>query len=157
MHPRLRLHLSECAQAVGAPLHGFVLPEVARRYLHDRSSITRDVQAFLVSQGFLTVREAETDPRKRKVVAYGFHSLKHSFVTLCSEAGVPAHVIRQLAGDSYRLYQHVDESGMDAVMKAFSTDEDEQVCPKCGSGHRGISSFPTVELEQELARRHAAS
>jgi len=50
---------------------------------------------------------------KRAVVEVGFHSLRHTFVSLCCESNAPLAVVESIVGHSHpartRRYTHVGE------------------------------------------------
>ena len=46
----------------------------------------------------------------KKAPVYGFHSFRHSFVSICAGEGIPVHVVMELVGHNSKLvhqvYQH---------------------------------------------------
>ena len=109
MHKDLREHLKDLYVRAGSPSSGYVLAEVARRYGHLPAEVSRDIQDFITSCGFETHREGTGTKDVRAVVQYGFHSLRHSFVSICLRSEkVNREVIRSIVGDSYLLYNHVN-------------------------------------------------
>lgn len=133
LHPAVRAMLAEQAEAHGGA--EYVLPDTAREYLARRDSITDRVQHHLWESGIDchapgTGSQIERDPEgnpirngggrvkvkhtgKRAVVAVGYHSLRHSFVSLCREAGAPLSVVESLVGHGNpamtRHYTHTSE------------------------------------------------
>jgi len=101
---------------------GFVLPRFAELYLHRneegrltrQAMITREIQAHLEDCGIETI-EPGTGPgtKKRAVVSAGFHSLRHSFVSIHAAAGTPQAVIQKIVGHANPSmtahYLHVNE------------------------------------------------
>jgi integrase len=74
----------------------YVLPEMANMYLAGcKDRISRRITAIFQAAGINTHAETEED---RTVVAYGFHSLRYSYVSLNAESGVPQAVIQANAG-----------------------------------------------------------
>jgi len=58
--------------------------------------------------------------RDKKVTVYGFHSLRHSFVSHCAEAGVPEAVVVSIVGaNSEVVAKHYTHIGEDAQEKAI--------------------------------------
>lgn len=122
-------------QAELTPCTEYVLPVTAREYLAGRGTITDRVQRHLWDNGInchapgtghQIVRDGDGNPTrnggghvklaptgKRAVVAVGYHSLRHSFVSLCRSAGAPLSVVEALVGHSNptltRLYTHTSE------------------------------------------------
>ena len=63
--------------------------------------------------------------RKRKMVLYGFHSLRHSFASFCAEAGVPKAVLLSILGTDSKIadkyYTHVSEESQWKAIEAISS------------------------------------
>lgn len=112
----------------------YVLPETAENYLHDPSIVTNNVRALMEANGisvhkpgtgFKTViykngNEKQVHSGIRACVEVGFHSLRHTFVSMCREANAPLSVVESLVGHSNptmtRLYSHTSElAAMSAV------------------------------------------
>jgi len=93
----------------GDKISGFVLPETANRYLGKcRSRVTDLIQAHFEDCGIETLRERENGIRS--IVNVGYHSLRHSFITLCALSGTPLAVLQSLVGHSSpkmtEIYSH---------------------------------------------------
>ena len=94
---------------------GWVFPEHADGYEKKRIAISKEIQAFFhdVCRLQTTRPVAEGEHRKRAVVEVGFHSLRHSFVSLCAANRVPEVAIMDLVGHGSpamtALYAHADE------------------------------------------------
>lgn len=62
--------------------------------------------------------------RKKKVTVYGFHSLRHSFVSHCSEAGVPKAVVVSIIGSNSEIidkyYTHIGEAAQKQAIAVIS-------------------------------------
>ncbi len=113
----------------------YVLPEFADKYEKHRDRVTDLIQDYFLAQGIdlhapgtgqRIVRKADgapvckdggrvatADTGKRAVVEVGFHSLRHSFVSICRDAGAPLAVVEAIVGHSNpamtRHYTHVGE------------------------------------------------
>ena len=105
----------------------YVLPETAENYLHDPSIVTNNVRTLMEANGisvhkpgtgFKTVtdadgKETQVHSGTRACVEVGFHSLRHTFVSMCREANAPLSVVESLVGHSNptmtRLYSHTSE------------------------------------------------
>lgn len=119
----------------------YVLPEMARMYLNgQKDRISRRITAIFKSAGIETHLETSEDDT-RAVVAYGFHSLRYSYVSLNAEAGTPQAMIQQNVGHkSKAMTQHYTKISDDAARKYASvlslpglddeTIEGEILCPK---------------------------
>ncbi|MCE9613101.1 MAG: tyrosine-type recombinase/integrase [Lentisphaerae bacterium] len=152
LHPTLRAML-EAALTTGAE---YVLPGMAADYAADRTRITDAVQRHLMDNGIdvhapgtgsQIIREASGLPvrddrghvklapaGKRAVVAVGFHSLRHTFVSMCSEAGTPLSTVQALVGHGSpamtRHYQHTSEGEAARAVAAIPALVGGDVKPK---------------------------
>ena len=88
----------------------YVLPESAALYSRDSSRLTLRIQAHFKHCGVTTSDGDYASGRSR--VTVGFHSLRHTFVSLCRGAGMSLAVVEALVGHSSsamtRYYTHVD-------------------------------------------------
>lgn len=144
LHPALRSMLED---ARGAAAGEYVLAETAATYEGRRDTITDRVQRHLLANG-IDVHAAGTgqqikrdkggDPErdekgrvvltatgKRAVVSVGFHSLRHSFVSMCRAAGVSLSVVEALVGHANpnvtRLYTHTSGGEAEQAVRALPT------------------------------------
>ncbi|MBU4460662.1 MAG: site-specific integrase, partial [Verrucomicrobia bacterium] len=87
-----------------------VFPDEANIYERDPAAVSKRIQRIFEASGIQTNEKMKG--RKRAVVRVGFHSLRHSFVSLCAAAGVPQHVVQTLVGHGSPAmtehYTHVD-------------------------------------------------
>jgi integrase len=115
----------------------WVLPETAALYQEDSSAMAKRIQDHFEAcgvrthrpgTGFKTVTAADGKPKeehtgKRAVVEVGFHSLRHTFVSLCREANAPLSVVEAIVGHSNpamtRLYTHTSEAAAGAAVAAL--------------------------------------
>jgi len=109
LHPVLEAMLLELKG--GKKRGGYVFPKTAARYLKDRAAISKEIQAFFSDT--CRIKTHERDPsiqRKNAIVRVGFHSLRHSFVSLCAANNVPQVAIMELVGHGSpamtALYSH---------------------------------------------------
>lgn len=69
--------------------------------------------------------------RKKKVTVYGFHSLRHSFVSHCSEAGVPKAVVVSIIGSNSEIidkyYTHIGEAAQKKAIAIISNQIADEV------------------------------
>lgn len=134
VHPALAEVLSETPPAERT---GHVIPETAAAYLSDRTAVTNRVQALFASCGIRTTRRAQGAARAS--VEVGFHSLRHTFVSMAANAGAPLALIQSIVGHSSpamtRHYFH--ESG-NALKSAVGTLPDVTA----GSGRAGGADAP---------------
>jgi len=109
IHPALRVLLNELKKQVGDS--EYLFPTEREAYLKDTASITKRFQQFLNDCG-ITTQEKGNGHRRRAIVRKGFHSLRHSFVSLCAANRVPQVAIQELVGHGSpamtALYSHAD-------------------------------------------------
>ncbi len=131
MHPALRAMLAETPEANRT---GFVLPGTAEQYAKDRSVVKELVQDHFKECEIETTRETGA-PRQRALVSVGFHSLRHSFVSLCRESGAPLSVVESIVGHSNpamtRHYTHTSEAAACSAVNAlpYMTGEPVKALP----------------------------
>jgi integrase len=132
---------------------GPVLPAIAREYNADRSNLSDRLQRVFEAAGIVPARIAESRAdhrarmkragraRKRAPVKVGFHSLRHTFVSRCAEAGVPAAVVMSIVGhECVAMTQHYTHIGADAARAAVAAlpgvgmdrRTPDICCPRCG-------------------------
>ena len=106
----------------------FILPAIAKQSEADAPALSRRISAHLQSCGVETVKPGtgfeivkgkdgkpvEKYTGKRAVVVAGFHSLRHTFVSLHAQAGTPQAVLMKLAGHGNPMmtehYTHISEA-----------------------------------------------
>ena len=101
----------------------YVIPEIAKNYL-SVNDVSKRVQALLHKAGIETRIDRENCSRKTTV--YGFHSFRHSFVSLCAANGIPMNVVMELVGHRsvmvHEIYQHATA---EQKIKAINVIENE--------------------------------
>ena len=104
----------------------YVCPKTARRY-NTLDSNGRNIGNQKVGVDVLRpIRwiglktSVKVEGRKKPITQYGFHSLRHSFVSFCAEAGVPKSVVMSFTGtDSEILDQYYTHVGTEQQRKAL--------------------------------------
>jgi len=91
---------------------GFVLPFYADKYETSHTFITRLIQKHFKACD-IKIYKTGTGPgtKKRAVLEVGFHSLRHSYISINAKAGVSQNVLVKLAGHSEKmseLYTHIN-------------------------------------------------
>ena len=120
MSPHLSARLKNIQRTApeGEP---FVLPAIARQYKAERASVSVQIQAHFANCGIATQEVPPVGSKvTRAVCRVGFHSLRHSFVSLCAANRVPQVAVMEMVGHGSpamtRLYSHAgDEQKRDAV------------------------------------------
>lgn len=110
IHPVLRDILAGTPIAERAE---YVLPEAAALYNRRTDLVTDMVQRHFTKCGIKTHKPGTGKDGKRAVIEVGFHSLRHTFVSLCRESNAPLAVVESIVGHSNpamtRHYTHVGE------------------------------------------------
>ena len=91
----------------------YVLPDMAALYFHRTDMVTDMVQRHFKVCGITLHKPGTGTDGKRAVIEVGFHSLRHTFVSLCRESNAPLSVVESIVGHSSpamtRHYTHVGE------------------------------------------------
>jgi integrase len=153
---------------------GFVLPEIAERYGRDVALVTNAVKAHVLDCGIdvhtpatgqRIKRDADGTPQrdntgkviteatgKTAVVDVGFHSLRHTWVSMHAAAGTPGAIIQASVGHSNpamtQHYTHVNEAtalDVSRALPAFSGN---------GNTHREPLPDWARELVETLTTRN---
>ena len=99
---------------------GYLLPELAAMYEHDTGMISNRIQAVFTRAG---IRTQTTADGERARVDVGFHSLRHTFVSLSANAGAPLAVVQAIVGHSNpamtRHYYHESETALQSAVAAL--------------------------------------
>jgi integrase len=133
IHPTLRAMLDEIPMS---DRRNYVLPETAAAYLRDTSAPSKRIQDHFEAcgiilhkhgTGFVTELDKDGKPKsvhtgQRAVVEVGFHSLRHSFVSLCRGANAPLSVVESIVGHSSpAMTRHYTHTGEAAALAAVSS------------------------------------
>ena len=95
IHPVLAGMLAETPPARRT---GYVMPTLAATYERDSAALTNRIKAVFEGCGIATTTTDETTGRA--MVDVGFHSLRHTFVSLSANAGTPMAVVQAMVGHS---------------------------------------------------------
>ena len=93
IHGALRAVLCETPES---KRRGLVVPTMAAKYRVASAVLSAAVQRVFESVGITTKRKESG--AKRMVSEVGFHSLRHSFVSLCGNSGVPLALVQSIVG-----------------------------------------------------------
>ena len=117
LHPILAAMLAEIPPEKRT---GYLLPELAAMYEHDTGMISNRIQAIFTRAG---IRTQTTAKGERARVDVGFHSLRHTFVSLSANAGAPLAVVQAIVGHSNpamtRHYYHESETALQSAVAAL--------------------------------------
>jgi len=110
---------------------GFVLPETAAEYQRDAANVSRVIQAVFVACKIKTTGEATASGRA--AVEVGFHSLRHTYVSMCANAGVPLAMVQGIVGHTTpAMTMHYFHEDADALKRAISAlpDVTREIAPE---------------------------
>jgi len=117
LHPTLAALLAEIPPK---GRKGYLLPTIAATYLDDDTKLSRRIQAIFTNAG---IRTQTTAAGERAKVDIGFHSLRHTFVSLSANAGAPLAVVQAIVGHSNpamtRHYFHESEAALQSAVAAL--------------------------------------
>jgi integrase len=132
IHPVLK----EMLEATAPDQRGeYVLPDMAERYQHHNYTITKMIQRHFISCQIKTHKPGTGEKDRRAAVEVGFHSLRHTFVSLCRESNAPLAVVESIVGHSSpamtRHYTHVGElaAGRAVALLPSVMGEAAQIAP----------------------------
>ena len=102
----------------------YVLPETEKLYRENPPELSKRIQALFDRCKVQTRRTGTGEgTKKRAVVEVGFHSLRHTFVSLCREYNTPLAVVEAIVGHSNpamtRHYTHVSELAAATAIRAL--------------------------------------
>jgi integrase len=100
----------------------YVLPEIAKLYPRRPDAVTNLVQRHIIACNIKTHKPGTGKSGKRAVVEVGFHSLRHTFVSLCRESNAPLAVVENIVGHSNpAMTRHYTRVGELAAGQAVAT------------------------------------
>jgi len=118
LHPVLQVLLAELRQISKGE---YLFPAEREIYKRDRSEVTAAFQDFLSTTCEITTTEAANGKRRRAILRKGFHSLRHSFVSLCAANTVPQSAIMELVGHgSPAMTEHYTHTTLAQKSKAVA-------------------------------------
>jgi integrase len=130
LHPDLRGMLGEIPEASRGE---YVLPETAAMYLNHKKNLVVAIQKHFIDSGIVTHKAGTGVDGKRAVVQFGFHSLRHSFVSICAEANVPLSVVQSIIGHSSpamtQVYTHTSPLAARQAVAALPSMTDDKAQP----------------------------
>jgi integrase len=134
------IHPALCAMLAEIPKDDrreYVMPEISKLYHDDPIVLNRNLQAHFKNNG-ITLHKPGTGVEEkigedgkikkvesgiRAVLEVGFHSLRHTFVSLCRAANAPLSVVESIVGHSNpsmtRHYTHTSEAAALTAVSAL--------------------------------------
>lgn len=109
----------QAAEVSSKYISGPILPTIAELYVHSRSTVSdRITSIFKAAQITTSIRY---EGRKRRTPVATFHSLRHTFVSLSANAGVPLHIVQSIVGhESTAMTRHYYHESVDALRSAVN-------------------------------------
>lgn len=99
---------------------GHVMPDTEKRYRSFDGALAKDVGRLFKSCGIET--KDKNKGAKRASADCGFHSLRHTFVSLCAAGGVSQSVVQSLVGHgSPAMTAHYTHIGIETAQRAVAT------------------------------------
>jgi integrase len=152
IHPSLGAILAETEPQART---GYVLPEIAKAYNREPAIITNRIQKHFEACGIKT--KTEQGAGRKALTDVGFHSLRHTFVSLSANAGTPIQVVQAIVGHSNpamtRHYFHESETALTNAVAALpdviATDTSDTDTP--------LDSFKAAFLALPKETRQAAA
>lgn len=124
IHPALRTEIERLSRSTETD---YLLPEIAVDYTSGgagKKRVINRIQDHFVGQK-VAIHKPGTGPgtNTRAVVEVGFHSLRHTFVSLCRESNAPLAVVEAIVGHSNpamtRHYTHIGELAASRAVAAL--------------------------------------
>jgi len=114
LHRRLKAVLEESEEK-----EGLVVPRLYQAYKASGSAVVSQRFARLLRSCGIETSEKRKDGGAARPLC-GFHSLRHTFVSRCTAAGVPQNIVQALVGHTTaRMTEHYTHLTDEAVLSAF--------------------------------------
>ena len=116
LHPALETILTAVPEADRG---GFVIPEIASLYTGSRWRISQGIAKIFAAANIVT--SIQLEGRRSKTPEATFHSLRHTFVSLAANAGVPLHIVQSIVGhESTAMTRHYYHENVDSLRMAVN-------------------------------------
>lgn len=120
IHPALFAMLAETDAARRC---GYVMPQIAEAYARCPANVLRSTQRVFKDCGIKTTERPTDGHGERARVLVGFHSLRHTFVSMAANAGAPLALVQSIVGhttaDMTRRYFHASEAALKSAVEAL--------------------------------------
>lgn len=97
---------------------GYILPTIAEQFQNRQSTVSRWIRETFEGAGIETFGSESRNGRRVKEV--GFHSLRHTFVSVCALHGIPISIVQAIVGHtSPRMteeYAQVNDKDLDRIL-----------------------------------------
>ena len=106
-------------QAQGTRLAGPVLPGIREMYRKSSTTLSDRLTAIFRAANIET--SVRLEGRKHRTPVATFHSLRHTFVSMAANAGVPLHIVQSIVGhESTAMTRHYYHESVDALRNAVN-------------------------------------
>ena len=120
IHPQLLAELQDISSRRDNSLIGFVNPTIAEMYLNQNWRLDECLRKIFKAANI--TMSVKLEGRSRKSVVASFHSLRHTFVSLSANAGVPLPVVQSIVGHcSTAMTRHYYHENLDALRSAVAS------------------------------------
>lgn len=100
-------------------LSGPVLPTISEMYTRSRWQVSHKLSTIFKAADI--TMSVKIDGRKNRTPEASFHSLRHTFVSLAANAGVPLHIVQSIVGhESTAMTRHYYHENVTALRQAVS-------------------------------------
>ena len=104
IHPELYEKLIYAGKQWG--YEGYVIPDVADRYFRNEGGVKKDAVKVFRYAGFeTTIDIPENIQRSKRINQYGFHSLRHTFISECASRGMLISTLSEMTGDKIQTLE----------------------------------------------------
>ena len=104
----------------------YILPEIGKMYAHSPHRVSFNLEKIFKAAGIQM--SVEVDGRRCKVPEATFHSLRHTFVSMAANAGIPLHIIQSIVGHESTAmtwhYYHEDEGMLREAIASIPSFEE---------------------------------
>ena len=126
IHPVLLKALSNMrGKENGGPSEGssYVMPTLAELYKRSQWSLSHSISKIFKAANIET--SVKLEGRRTRTPEATFHSLRHTFVSLAANAGVPLHVVQSIVGhESTAMTRHYYHESAEALRQAVAAIPD---------------------------------
>lgn len=122
IHPELLDALNKVkGMGEGEELSDYVMPQMAEWYVTAKWKVMRGISEIFKAANI--TMSIKLEGRKTRTPEATFHSLRHTFVSLAANAGVPLHIVQSIVGHEStamtRHYYHEDEEVLRRAVAAI--------------------------------------
>ena len=164
IHPQLKAELSTpileftrstCSTRLPSPL---VNPTLADWYKNSKWRISRGLELIFKAAHIET--SVKIEGRRTRTPEATFHSLRHTFVSLAANAGVPLPVVQSIVGHSStamtRHYYHENEEVLRQAVAAIPTIGSLSTRSTCSTRLPAAPATPNSQLTTHNSKRGAS-